>query len=175
MKALRFVLLAMGCAMVVVLAARWTHPHWTLADLPASMRADAPAILRPAKAPPDLRAAVLSRLADAPAYAPFLDKLRTTFPGEYLSLVDREVDAMAAGGHVPNPDRMMADAMRRLRQTRGVLAGEADAGPLDAMFAAQSATLDLLGADNPSLCVDFLYGGSSPDFMLFAAEHRDTV
>lgn len=114
-------------------------------------------------------------MADAPVYGGFFDQLRAAFPGVYVELVDQAAQAVANGAHVPNPDRLLVDAMRRLRQSRGIMAAEAEAGPLAGMFQAQSAVVDALATDSPALCADFLYGGASPEFMAFTATHRDLI
>lgn len=177
MKALRFVLLAVGCVMIAVLSWRLLNPQWTPPRLvrPSLPVPSTVAVQHSAPTPAEARATVLSRLADAPTYAPFFDRLRTSFPSDYLGMVDQASQALVDTGHAPNPDRLMTDAMRRLRQSRGILAAKAEAGPLDNMIAAQAAMLDGLASENARLCVDFLYGGSSPEFMAFVATHRDVV
>lgn len=176
MKALRLVLLAIACVAVFGITLRLLHPGWAPPQ-PFSRPTPAPQAPRsqPAPTAAEARTEILSRLADAPAYAPFFDKLRAVFPGDYTALVDEASDALLKGGHRPNPDRLLTEAMRHLRQTRGILASKAEAGPLSSIFAAQATVLDLLAAENAGLCADFLYGGSSPEFMAFAATHRDAV
>ena len=184
MKALRLVLLAIACVVIAVLALHISNPAWVIRPMvgghslletqaPAAVPASALTKARPTAA--DARAEVLSRLADAPAYAPFFEKLRSTFPGDYIALVDEASATLATGGRVPNPDHLLTAAMRRLRQTRGVLAAQAEAGPLSGIFAAQVLVLDLLSKEDSNACADFLYGNSTPEFMAFAATHRDVV
>jgi hypothetical protein len=176
MKALRLVLLAIACMVTIGLALRLLHPGW--APKPVATRTEQAAGLRPKRATPtaaEARSDVLSRLADAPAYAPFFEKLRAVFPGDYTALVDQASESLANGGHLPNPDRLLTDAMRHLRQTRGILAAQSEPGPLSGLFDAQALVLDLLSKEDPGACTDFLYGNSSAEFMAFAATHRDAV
>ena len=184
MKALRLVLLAIVCLVVFGLGWRLVHPDLSLERRagPVVLPAAPPAPVQTAPAPSttpqtaeSARAQVLSRMADAPIYGGFFDRLRSEFPSIYLDLVDDAAQTVAGGAHVPNPDRLLVDGMRRLRQSRGIMAAEAEAGPLAGMFQAQSAVIDALSADSPALCADFLYGGSSPEFMAFVAKHRDLI
>ena len=171
MKALRFVLLGLAVAIIAALGWRFSRPDpWFSAPIATN-----PA---PIPSPPDAgeaRALVLSRLADAPDYAPFFDRLRAEFQNDYNSLIARATANTVKSGRPPNPERLLVDALRTLRQTRGVLAAQAEAFPLGEVFAAQSAMLDVLASADPGLCTDFLYGGTSPKFMAFSATHRDVL
>ncbi len=170
MKALRFVLLGLAVALIGGLGWRLGH----LAPSPirpvetAKIRSVTPRGLDGSAA----RNIVLSRMTDAPDYIPFYDRLRTEFPSEYATVVDQASKAVIQTGRPPSPERLLTDALRDLRQSRGVLVAKAAALPLGEVFAAQSAMLDTLGEQNPALCVDFLYGGTGPDFMAFLATHR---
>lgn len=175
MKALRFVLLAIALTVVSGLGWRLRHPDWSPQAMAIGFTPTA-VMPRPSKPDPsEARAMVLSRLADAPAYSPFFEQMRAAFPNDYLGLVDRSSLDVENGAHVPNPDRLITEAMRRLRQSRGILAAQAEARPLSEIFQAQSALLEVLAVESPVTCVDVLYGGTSPDFMAFAAKHRDLV
>jgi hypothetical protein len=168
MKALRFVLLGLAVALIAGLGWRLGHIAPQRGE-PAEVAAKAP----PPK--PDATAAreiVLSRMADASDYVPFYDRLRTEFPSEYAGVVSQASQAVSRTGHPPNPERLLTDALRDLRQSRGVLVAKAAALPLSEVFAAQGDMLDTLAARNPSLCADFLYGGTGPGFMAFSATHR---
>ena len=177
MKALRYVLLGIAVAVLIGLGWRISHPD--LRSTAVNVRPSVTTPVPQAQAPrqptaPEARSMVLSRLNDVPDYIPFFDRLRSEFPAEYLALVDASARTVLGGAHVPNPDRLITDAVRNLRQAQGVLAGQAEPQPLASVFEAQSAMLDALSTD-PTLCVDFLYGGISPTFMAFAATHRDLV
>ncbi|MCW6509124.1 hypothetical protein [Lichenifustis flavocetrariae] len=169
MKALRFVLLGLALALFAGLGWRLSHVESTPVRPVAS-------VAKPLGATkPDLATArelVLSRMGDAPDYTPFYDRLRVEFPAEFASLIDKAAAATAKSGHPPNPERLLTEALRNLRQTRGVLAAKAEAEPLGEVFSAQSAMLDTLASQNAAVCTDFLYGGSSPGFMAFSATHR---
>ena len=173
MKALRFVLLGIALAVLVGLGWRLSHQAGVRPGVP--MVAVVPTAPTPHQSDAAVRAMVLSRLGDAPDYAPFFDRLRAEFPAEYLALIDATVKTVSSGAHLPNPDRLMTDAVRNLRQSRGVLAAQAEPLPLAAVFEAQGAVLDALSTTDPTLCVDFLYGGMSPSFMAFAATHRELM
>ena len=169
MKALRFVLL--GLALVIVAGLGWRLSHMGS----ALERPVAPVAVLAGTPKPDAATArelVLSRMSDAPDYTSFYDRLRGEFPLEFKALVDQAAATTARSGRPPNPERLLTDALRNLRQARGVLAAKAEAQPLGEVFAAQSAMLDTLAGQNAALCTDFLYGGSSPGFMAFAATHR---
>ena len=187
MKALRLVLLVIAMLVVACLGWRLQHPvnGPLLPQLAGrfgfSTKREPPAVVTPVSRPPpapgpgEARALVLSRLGDAPDYAPFFDRLREAFPSDYTAFMEGAVATLLQTGRVPNPDRLLIDALRRLRQTRGVLAAKAEPGPLASIFDAQATLLDALSAENASLCVEFLYGGISPSFMAFAAKHREPV
>lgn len=172
MKALRFVLL--GLAMALLAGLGWRLGHLApRRSAPAEVAARGPASAPDAK--PDAaaaRAIVLSRMGDAPDYLPFYDRLRTEFPSEYAGMLAQASQAVSRTGHPPNPERLLTDALRDLRQSRGVLVAKAAPLPLGEVFAAQSAMLDTLAQHDPSLCADFIYGGSGPGFMAFSATHR---
>lgn len=167
MQALRIVLFGLALALIAGLGWRLGGSAPLSPDLARTART---AVGQPDR--PAARQAVLSRMADAPDYTPFYDRLRTEFPIEYATVVDQATAAVLRTGRPPNPERLVADALRDLRQSRGVLAAKAEDLPLGEVFAAQSAMLDTLAAQDASLCVDFLYGGSSPAFMAFSATHR---
>lgn len=184
MQALRFVLLVMALTLIGSLGWRVIHPAVRgSATIVAPRQPVTASPVGPPAAPtqptlPDsaqARGIVLSRLADAPDYVPYFDRLRTAFPADYLALVDQAVLGVTKTGHAPNPDRLMIDAVRSLRQNRGILASQAADAPLASIFVAELAMLDAMAADDPGLCVDFLYGGMSPNFMAFAAKHRELV
>lgn len=172
MKALRFVLLGLAVALVLGLGWRLSHlvpPHGGSTEV-AKTRAPEAAPSKPDVAA--ARATVLSRMADAPDYMPFYDRLRQEFPADYASVVDQASQAVMKTGRPPNPERLLTDALRDLRQSDGVLVARAAPLPLGEVFAAQSGMLDALAGQSPSLCADFLYGGTGPGFMAFAATHR---
>ena len=167
MKALRFVLLGLAMALIAGLG-------WRLGHI-APLRGGPAEVVATVPPKPDGAAAreiVLSRMGDAPDYVPFYDRLRTEFPSEYAGTVTQASQAVSRTGHSPNPERLLTDALRDLRQSRGVLVAKAAPLPLGEVFAAQSTMLDTLSGQNPSLCADFLYGGTGPGFMAFSATHR---
>ena len=172
MKALRIVLLGLAGLIIAGWTWRLLHPN-TSVQTTQSAAPSIPAPVQPSTN--DAQAAVLSRLADVAVYAPFFERLKAEFPGDYKTLVDNATAIVTKGGHVPNPERLMTSAVRTLRQSHGILASKAAAEPLTSLFAAQSGMVDALGAADPSMCTDFLYGGTSANFMAFMATHRDLL
>lgn len=171
MKALRFVLLGLALAIVAGLGWRLSHPEFR--PSPAAVSAPTATAAKPDVV--EARSLVLSRLSDAPDYSAFFDRLRTEFHGDYTGLIERATAATLKSGRPPNPERLLTDALRNLRQTRGVLVAQAEPNPLSEVFAAQAAMLDTLAKTDAGLCTDFLYGGTSPGFMAFSATHRDLL
>jgi hypothetical protein len=114
---------------------------------------------------------VAVRLAEAKDYAPFFDGLAARLPADSAQI--RESLARRAQGEPDSAaDRFVADALKALRETRGVAAAKADAPAMARVFAAQGAMLAGLREADPKLCVDFVYGGATDALMSFAAGHR---
>lgn len=118
---------------------------------------------------PDAFSAALER---APDYRRFFDRLRAAFPTEY------ERVAQAAGGASKgdlNVDTALSDAVRRVRQTRGVLAAKASNEALTRVFEQQLDVLKRLEVSDKRLCVDFLYSGASEGLAAFSAQNRGVI
>ena len=126
---------------------------------------------RPAPpAPPD-PATLVARMLATPDYAPFFETLAARFPAESAQLKD-SFAARAAADPAATADRFVADALKTLRETRGVVAAKADAPAMAGVFEAQGAMIAALRAADAKLCVDFVYGGASDAFMAFASANR---
>jgi hypothetical protein len=117
------------------------------------------------------RARIELAIADAPEYRQFFDALRQTFPTDY----DATLDAFASGAGADSVDFYVAEAVRRLRQARGVLAARAEPGVLARVFDLNLAVLRALSGEDKRLCAAFLYGGVDQDFHNFAARRRALV
>ena len=133
---------------------------------------------RPAPVPAPIAAApadpatLVARMLATPDYAPFFDTLAARFPAEGAQLKDAFAARAAADPAAAGPDRFVADALKNLRETRGVVAAKADAPAMARVFEAQGAMIAALRAADARLCVDFVYGGASDAFMAFASANR---
>ena len=114
-------------------------------------------------------------LKGAPEYAVFFERLKTDFPQEYESFLAAVAQRSAASGEIGSADMHIAEAVRTLRLSRGVLAAKAGEAALQRIFELQLAMLKALAAKDPRLCADYLYGGESAGYLEFAAENRKLV
>jgi hypothetical protein len=115
------------------------------------------------------------KLKAAPEYAAFFDRLKNTFPLEYESFLAAFAKRLATTRDVGSTDFLMAEALRSLRLSRGVLAAKAGNKALEHIFELQSSMLGTLAAKDPHLCVDFLNGAESAGFFEFSAQNRGLV
>jgi hypothetical protein len=123
----------------------------------------------------DARPAIEISLTQAAEYAPALARIQQNFAQDYERLIDEFAERATAAGKVESVDYYLAEMLRGLRQRRGILAARAKPAPLARIFEVQAQMLAALSRTNPRLCVDFLYGNTSPDFYAFAATHRRLV
>jgi hypothetical protein len=121
------------------------------------------------------RRAFKEKLKAAPEYAAFFDRLETVYPSEYESFLATFAERSAAGGETASADLLMAEAVRSLRLSRGILAAKAGPRALEHVFELHIVMLRALAAKDPHLCVDFLYGGQSSGFFEFSAQNRGLV
>ncbi|PZR84653.1 MAG: hypothetical protein DLM68_12225 [Hyphomicrobiales bacterium] len=121
------------------------------------------------------RRAFKEKLKTAPEYAAFFDRLKTVFPSEYESFLAAFAKRSAASGEMASADLLMAEAVRSLRLSRGILAAKAGGQALEHIFELHFAMLRALAVKDPLLCVNFLYGGESPGFFEFSAQNRGLV
>jgi hypothetical protein len=121
------------------------------------------------------RRAFEERLKAAPQYAAFFDRLQRVFPSEYGSFIVGLAKRSATAGDIGDSDFLLAEAVRSLRLSRGVLAARAGQAALEHIFDAQLAMLQALKAKDAHLCVDFLYGGESSEYLEFSARNRALV
>lgn len=152
-------------ALLALLAFAGAFALWRVAAQRPAPVADAPA---PAE---DASRLVQRRLAEAKDYAPFFEILASRFPAESAqiktALAERLTTDKDAGA-----DALLAQALKSLRETRGVVAAKADAPAMTRVFEAQGAMIAALRAADPKLCVDFVYGGATDAFMTFVATRR---
>jgi hypothetical protein len=133
----------------------------------------------PAPAPADPRLSARARIEEAIAateeYRAFFQRLRQAFPVDYAAAIEAFADERPGGTEVVSVDFYLAESVRRLRQTRGVLAAKAEPLVLARVFDLQLDVLRAISAENKKLCAAFLYGGVDQDFHSFAARRRALV
>ena len=176
MKELRLVLLGLAAIVAVLLGASFvtralTHnaPQETALVTPRESPPAAPTSDDPT--PP--RAAVTRALAETPEYSRFFERLRSSFPDDYASILNGA--ATADKPATLNADLLMSDAVVALRRAHGGLAAKAPDGALEEIFKLQLREMQALAQSNPQLCVAFLYGASGRGFLGFAASHRALI
>jgi hypothetical protein len=121
------------------------------------------------------RRGIEERLAATEEYSGAIERLRLLFPTEYDAFLTKAAARSAATGDEQNTDALITGALQALRGSHGILAAKADAPALDHVFVLQRAVTEAMAAEDPRLCVDFLYGGAGRDFLRFTAHHRDLV
>ncbi|HET6374455.1 MAG TPA: hypothetical protein VFF88_00250 [Methylocella sp.] len=143
----------------------------------------APTSAAPAQSGPGARAlgreamerALAGKLESAPEYAAFFERVKTVFPSDYETFLASLSERAAGEGDIGSADFVMAEAMRALRLSRGALAAKAGKEALEHFFDVQLAMLQALGAEDPNLCVNFLYGSGSTELLAFSAANRSLV
>ncbi|MCI0601315.1 MAG: hypothetical protein L0Y50_01450 [Beijerinckiaceae bacterium] len=176
MKFLRFVLLGLTALAVIIAGVALLKKAVVPAPHPVS--ATATANWRPGDPAPHIdavRRTFENMLKSAPDYAVFFQRLNADFPSEYESFLSALAQRSAASGEVGSPDLHLAEAVRSLRLSRGILAGKAGRAALEHIFELQLAMLKALAAKDPRLCVEFLNGGESPAYFEFASQNRKLV
>ena len=133
----------------------------------------APPVLSLASFPADQQA-VVARINAAPEYTRFFQRLGEAFPKDRARLLEgfaaKTADAPALAA-----DTYLAETVRHLGQTRGVLAAKASPAALTRIFALQADMAAALAKEDARLCVDIIYGGESQGYYEFAANHRALV
>ncbi|MGE3245147.1 MAG: hypothetical protein AB7F96_01645 [Beijerinckiaceae bacterium] len=176
-------LLALGLAAVLATAIRpgvrvvppaEEPPKTAARKAPQTATAPAPE-LKPTQKLAATRRLIDERLAEAAEFAPFFDQFKSNFPAAYERVFDTFADATTKGARIETADLYLAQALRGLRSSHGVLAAAASPERLARVFALQEAILKALAQDDPKLCADFLYGNASRPFFKFSAQHRKLV
>ena len=177
-----FVFLCLGFALMIMASNPAKRPTEQIVAAPAEVTdAQKPADEQSVAAEPapiDKNAARqrLDRLiVDAPNYDGFFKRLREAFPVEYAAALDMFAARLIESKHEESVDFYVSEAVRLLRQSRGVLAAKADPEPLTKVFDVQLKVLRAIGEEDPHLCVAFLYGATDQDFARFAATRRALV
>ena len=146
-------------------------PAVSLPASPAREVASPPAPI-PVGPSPAARARVEAVLRGAPDLARVFDHLKADFPAVATQVAANEAARIEGTDAQPSADEILADAVRDLQQSSGVLASRASPESLGAVFDAQSAILTELAQTDTRLCADYLFGGTSPEFTDFEAGHR---
>lgn len=123
----------------------------------------------------EARARIEAIIAGAPEYARFFEELRKTFPADYDAALQGFAASRIAKGGEESVDFYVAEAVRELRQSRGVLAAKAEGPALARIFDLHLEVLRAIAAQDERLCVAFLYGGVNQDFQNFATGRRALV
>jgi hypothetical protein len=147
-----------------------------LASKPVTTQPVAP---EPAPAPPPkngaasapAEAALNDKLRQTPEYQGFFSRLRQLYPADYDAAVKAaiehgdETQANAA-------DLFLTEAVRLLRQTRGLSGAKAGGQALDHLFDLHLQVLRQLSTSDAGLCVDFLNGAPADRFAAFTGANR---
>ncbi len=126
-----------------------------------------------ASAAPDAAAlaALDAKLRQIPEYQAFFTRLRSLYPADY----DAAAKAAIARGdenQANAADLFLTEAVRMLRQTRGLNGAKAGQQALDHLFDVHLKVLRQLAASDAGLCVDFLNGAPADRFVVFTGANR---
>jgi hypothetical protein len=174
MQALRIFFLVFAIAIAALIGWRVRNPEVQLRQAIGIESQSAAVIPRLSQSPPP-RLSIEDQLAEAPDYARFFADFKHAFPADYSRIINSLSVRTAANGQFRSPDLYLSETLRDLRQTRGILAAQADPEPLGRVFDVQAQILAKLAATFPTLCLDFLYGGASQSFLDFSAQNRDLI
>ena len=177
-----FVFLCVGFALIIMASNPAKRPSDQIAAPPAEV-ADAQrptdeqsVAAEPAPIDKDAARQTVDRLiVGAPDYDRFFKRLREAFPVEYAAALDMFAARLVESKHEESVDFYVSEAVRLLRQSRGVLAAKAEPEPLTKVFDIQLRVLRAIGEEDPHLCVAFLYGATDQDFARFATTRRPLV
>ena len=176
-----FVFLCLGFALIIMASNPAKRPSDQIAPPPAEVAdtrgpAEQSGAAEPAPIDKDAARQTLDRLiVGAPDYDRFFKRLREAFPVEYTAALDMFAARLVESKHEESVDFYVSEAVRLLRQSRGVLAAKAEPDPLTKVFDIQLKVLRAIGEEDPRLCVAFLYGATDQDFARFAATRRPLV
>lgn len=129
----------------------------------------------PARENAAVRRAFEEKLAAAPEYAVFFDRLKAAFPSNYEAFIASLAEQRTASGEIADIDFLATLALRSLRASRGVLAAKAGSAALEHLFELQLAVVQALAAKHPHLCVDYLNGVENTGFLEFFAQNRTLI
>jgi len=111
-------------------------------------------------------------LKQSPEFAPYFASLDKNYPSDYMRILAGFVARAAKSGHAETPDYYVAEAMRALRQSRGILAAKASDPVLQEVLEQQLEFVSAMEAADPRVCAEFLHGGASNGFFEFSQAHR---
>jgi len=170
MHALRLVFVGIAIGLLVILGLRINGIH--IGSPIASLRRTAP----PAPLTPELaRATVDAQIKSAGEYARFFQTVREQFPADYERMLEGFAERARTEAQAQSPDVYLAEALRALRQSHGVLAAKASIGMIERVFEHQARIVNTLAQANPQLCADFLYGNAAQGFFQFSAKNRGLI
>ncbi len=172
----------LGASAILKLAPGKSHTGSSTAPFPAALTpnlppaaAQKPTRLTPAQKLVATRILIQEELATVPEFADFFDRFKSAFPSAHKRILDGFVDAALKGSRIESADLYLAQALRGLRASHGILAANASAPALERVFQLQAATLNSLAKQDPKLCADFLFGAASRGFFKFSAANRKLV
>ncbi|MCX7900323.1 MAG: hypothetical protein N2444_09625 [Methylocystis sp.] len=118
------------------------------------------------------RLAVERQIAATQEYAPYFARLRETFAADYEATLDSFATELAQTQQKRSVDYFLSEAVRRLRQSRGLSAAKAGSQPMALIFDTQLDVLRATAQEDARMCVAFLYGATTADFERFAQKRR---
>ncbi|QGM98020.1 hypothetical protein [Methylocystis parvus] len=121
------------------------------------------------------RQMVETAIAQTPEYARYFSRMRETFTQDYEAALNEFSTRLADTKLEQSVDYYLSEAVRRLRQSRGALAGKAEPEAMSKVFAKQLDVLQAVAREDKKMCVAFLYGATNLDFQRFAAAQRPLV
>jgi hypothetical protein len=124
-----------------------------------------------APADPQAEAALEEKLAGATEYLAFFTRLRSLYPADYNAAIKASLERGAATQDNA-ADVFLTEAVRQLRETRGLTGAKAGQQALDQLFNANRKVLGQLAASDAALCVDFLNGAPADRFLAFTSANR---
>jgi hypothetical protein len=172
MSALRLFLAALAIVALLIVGVR---SYNAAPRSPLFVSSDAKERLRSQAQRPRAQALIVQQLRDAPEYSDFFKRYSQDFPVDYAELMGGFAKLAAVKESPRSPDYYMTQAIASLRRTRGILAARAEAPALGRIFEVQSEVMKALASADTPLCVEFLYGASSPAFRQFWAKHRPLI
>lgn len=173
MHVLRLVLLGIAIGVAIILGVRFAGNPFATQQV-ATRQAPAPASIVVNLSPEVARETVEKQIAAAPEFAPFFRTMRENFPADYERLLSG-FSQRAQTAPAQTPDEYLAEMLRGLRRSHGVLAAKASVSALERVFELQGKIVGALAQSNPQLCADFLYGNAPAGFFRFSASHRPLV
>lgn len=148
-----------------------------LTSKPVTTQPVAPEPAAPAPAPDNgagsgpAEATLNEKLQGAGEYQGFFARLRGLYPADYDAAVKAAVEHGVE--KQPNaPDLFLTEAVRLLRQTRGLNGAKAGGQALDHLFDLHLRVLRQLATSDAGLCVDFLNGAPADRFAAFTGANR---